>query len=203
MTGLFTQDLLWQSAAERTEELASSATLCRLENRAGRKEAWLMREVLFEKFVNNFQSAPKELILDFHCTDDRVHGPQEGRHFHGFYCDFCFLPLYVFCGERLLISYLRESNIDPAKHDWAILAFVSQGATQTLAKRQRSSCGPTAGGCLAAGLHLAFASYLGGLLTTRACLCLRVPGQRPKRFCNASAAGGLFLRQLMSEGCFF
>ena len=35
------KDLLWQSAAERTEELASSSTLCRLENRAGRKEAWL------------------------------------------------------------------------------------------------------------------------------------------------------------------
>jgi hypothetical protein len=32
------------------------------------------------------------------------------------------LPLYVFCGEQLLVSYLRPSNIDPAKHAWAILA---------------------------------------------------------------------------------
>jgi len=75
------KDLLWQSAVERSKEMASSATLCRLENRAGRKEAWLMHEVLFEKFVNSFQSAPRELILDFDCTDDRVHGLQEGRHF--------------------------------------------------------------------------------------------------------------------------
>src|SRR6516165_2138297 len=118
------KDLLWQSAAERTEELASSSTLCRLENRAGRKEAWLMHEVFFEKFVNSFSCAPKELILDFDCTDDRVHGLQEGRHFHGFYYDFCFLPLYVFCGEQLLVSYLRESNIDSAKHAWAILGLL-------------------------------------------------------------------------------
>jgi DDE family transposase len=57
------KDLLWQSAAERSEELASCSTLCRLENRAGRKEAWLMHQVLFEQFVNSFESAPSELIL--------------------------------------------------------------------------------------------------------------------------------------------
>ena len=65
-----------------------------------------MHEVLFEQFVKGFKSAPSELILDFDCTDDRVHGLQEGRHFHGYYDDFCFLPPYVFCGERLLASQL-------------------------------------------------------------------------------------------------
>jgi hypothetical protein len=118
------KDLLWQAATERDEQLASCSTLCRLENRAERKEAWLMHEVLFEKFVSSFGSAPKELILDFDCTDDRIHGVQEGRHFHGYYDDFCFLPLYVFCRERLLVSYLRQSNIDSAKHAWAILALL-------------------------------------------------------------------------------
>jgi hypothetical protein len=118
------KDLLWQAAAERDEQLASCSTLCRLENRAGRKEAWLMHEVFFEKFVSRFTSAPKELILDFDSTDDRVHGVQEGRHFHGYYDDFCFLPLYVFCGEQLLVSYLRQSNMDSAKHAWAILALL-------------------------------------------------------------------------------
>ncbi len=77
-----------------------------------------------KQFIKRFESAPRELILDFDCTDDRVHGLQEGRHFHGFYYDFCFLPLYVFCGEELLVSYLRESNIDSAKHAWAILALL-------------------------------------------------------------------------------
>lgn len=98
------KDLLWQAAAERDEQLASCSTLWRLENRAGRKEAWLMHEVLFEKFVSSFETAPSRLILDFDCTQDRVHGVQEGRHFRGYYDDFCFLPLYVFCGERLLVS---------------------------------------------------------------------------------------------------
>ncbi len=51
-----------------------------------------MDEVLFEQSVNSFESAPKEWILEFECTDDRVHGLQEGRHFHGYYDDFCSLP---------------------------------------------------------------------------------------------------------------
>ena len=115
-------DLLWQTATDRSEELGSSSTLCRLENRAGRKEAWLMHQVLFEQFVGSFSAPPKELILDFDCTDDRVHGAQVGGAFHGYYDDYCFLPLYVFCGDQLLVSYLRPSNIDPAKHAWAILS---------------------------------------------------------------------------------
>ena len=61
-------------------------------------------------YVNDFGG--KNLILDFDCTDDRVHGMQVGRAFHGYYDDYCFLPLYVFCGEQLLVSYLRPSNID-------------------------------------------------------------------------------------------
>jgi hypothetical protein len=115
-------DVLWQTATDRAEQLGSCSTLCRLENRAGRKEAWLMHQVLIEQFVKSFSAPPKELILDFDCTDDRVHGLQVGRAFHGYYYDYCFLPLYVFCGEQLLVSYLRPSNIDPAKHAWAILA---------------------------------------------------------------------------------
>jgi hypothetical protein len=115
-------DLLWQTATDRSEELGSCSTLCRLENRAGRKEAWLMHQVLFEQFVGSFSASPKELILDFDCTDDRVHGAQVGRAFHGYYDDYCFLPLYVFCRDQLLVSYLRPSNIDPAKHAWAILS---------------------------------------------------------------------------------
>ncbi len=53
-----------------------------------------------------------------------MHGEQAGRFFHGFYRRYCFLPLYVFCGDRLLVSYLRPSNIDAAKHSWAILALL-------------------------------------------------------------------------------
>jgi hypothetical protein len=83
-----------------------------------------MSKVLVELFVQSFKEAPSELILDFDATDDRVHGEQEGRAFHGYYGDWCFLPLYVFCGEQLLVSYLRPSNADPARHAWAILKLL-------------------------------------------------------------------------------
>jgi len=124
-------DLAWQTALERDEELASSPTLCRLENRVNRQAAFAFHQVLVEKFIASFGQAPTELILDFDATDDRVHGQQEGRAFHGYYGDWCFLPLYVFCGEQLLVSYLRPSNIDAARHSWAILKLLVQRLRQT------------------------------------------------------------------------
>jgi hypothetical protein len=45
-------------------------------------------------------------------TDDRVHGTQEGRFFHGYYNCYCYLPLYIFCEGYLLAAVLRPSNID-------------------------------------------------------------------------------------------
>lgn len=117
-------DRLLQCAVERSDELASSPTLCRLEGRADRKLAGAFSRVLVERFMASFKEAPEELILDFDATDDRVHGTQEGRFFHGYYGDWCFLPLYVFCGEQLLVSYLRPSNIDGARHAWPILKLL-------------------------------------------------------------------------------
>jgi hypothetical protein len=123
-------DAALQTAVEEDKQLASASTLCRWENRAGRRAAWAMHEVLIEQFIASFKEAPSELIMDFDATDDRVHGSQEGRHFHGYYGDWCFLPLYVFCGEQLLVSYLRPSNIDAAHHAWAILKLLTQRLRQ-------------------------------------------------------------------------
>ena len=119
-------DTLIQSACEKDSTLASPPTLCRFEARAERETAVLFHQVLVEKFITSFKTPPKELILDFDPTDDTVYGKQEGRFFHGYYGDYCFLPLYVFCGEQLLVSYLRPSNIDGAKHAWAILALLTK-----------------------------------------------------------------------------
>lgn len=124
------RDLAWQTALERDEELASSPTLCRLENRMNRSAAWAFHRVLVEQFIASFSAAPTELILDFDATDDRVHGHQEGRAFHGYYDSWCFLPLYVFCGEQLLVSYLRPSKIDAAQHSGAILKLLVQRLRQ-------------------------------------------------------------------------
>lgn len=118
------QDLAIQTAVGRDEPLASSSTLCRFENRADREMAWRMHEVLIDQFIASFKKAPKKLILAFDATDDAVHGKQEGRFFHGYYDHYCFLPLYVFCGDQLLVNYLRPSKIDGAKHAWAILALL-------------------------------------------------------------------------------
>jgi hypothetical protein len=118
------EDVAVQTAVDRETVLASSATLCRWENRAGRETAWKLHEVLVDQFIASFKRAPKKLILDFDATDDVVHGKQEGRFFHGYYDHYCFLPLYVFCRDQLLVSYLRPSKIDGAKHAWAILALL-------------------------------------------------------------------------------
>jgi Transposase DDE domain group 1 len=122
--GQLREDLLLQSVLERDRALASAPTLCRLENRASRAAAWAMHRELIETFIASFKQAPEELVLDFDATDDPVHGKQEGRFFHGYYDSYCFLPLYVFCGEQLLVSYLRPSKIDGAKHAWAVLALL-------------------------------------------------------------------------------
>ena len=113
-----------QTAVDRDVPLASPSTLSRFENAADGSWAWSIHEALVEVFIASHHGAPDELILDFDATDDAVHGRQEGRFFHGYYRNYCFLPLYVFCGEQLLVSYLRRSKIDGAKHAWAILALL-------------------------------------------------------------------------------
>jgi hypothetical protein len=118
------EDLALQTAVDRDRPLASAATLCRLEQRADRASAWALASVLVEQFIASHRRAPRELILDFDATDDPVHGQQEGRFFHGYYRHYCFLPLYVFCGDQLLVSYLRPSNVDGARHAWAVLALL-------------------------------------------------------------------------------
>jgi hypothetical protein len=118
------RDPAFQTAVNRVEALASSPTLCRWENGADRAVAWDIHRVLVEQFIASHKRPPKKLILDFDATDDAVHGHQEGRFFHGYYDQYCFLPLYVFCGDQLLVSYLRPSGIDGAKHAWVILALL-------------------------------------------------------------------------------
>jgi Transposase DDE domain group 1 len=110
--------------------LASASTLCRLENRIDRQTCVRINQLLVELFIESHKTPPTEVILDFDATDDPVHGKQEGRFFHGYYDEYCFLPLYVFAGEQLLCAYLRPANIDGAKHAWAILALITKRLRQ-------------------------------------------------------------------------
>jgi len=106
------------------DPLSSPPTLCRLENRIQRRDLRRMARVIVEQFIASFDTPPKELVLDFDATDDAVHGKQEGRFFHGYYDHYCFLPLYVTCGQQLLVAYLRPANIDAARHSRAILKLL-------------------------------------------------------------------------------
>jgi len=122
-------DPLFQTITERglrdEQPLASPPTLCRLENRITRESLVRISRIFVEQFIASYgQTPPEELILDFDATDDRIHGDQVGRFFHGYYDHYCFLPLYVFCGDQLLVSYLRTSHIDAVKHSRAILKLL-------------------------------------------------------------------------------
>ncbi len=63
-------------------------------------------------FLERYAQPPAQIILDLDATDDPLHGEQEGRFFHGFYRNYCYLPLYIFCGDALLLAKLRRSNRD-------------------------------------------------------------------------------------------
>ena len=68
--------------------------------------------LLGEVFLEAYDKPPAEIVLDLDATDDPVHGNQEGRFFHGYYGHYCYLPLYIFCGDFLLGARLRPSNMD-------------------------------------------------------------------------------------------
>jgi len=70
--------------------------------------------VFTEIFLQSYDKAPSRIILDLDATDDPIHGHQLGRFFHGYYKSYCYLPLYVFCGDHLLCGKLRPSDIDAA-----------------------------------------------------------------------------------------
>ena len=68
--------------------------------------------LLVDLFLEAHHQAPGEIVLDLDATDTPLHGQQEARFFHGYYGHYCYLPLYVFCGDHLLCARLRPSNID-------------------------------------------------------------------------------------------
>ena len=77
-------------------------------------ESGKIDELMVAVFIESYQSAPSEVVLDVDATDDPLYGNQEGRYFHGYYSEYCYLPLYIFSGEHLLCARLRQANEDPA-----------------------------------------------------------------------------------------
>tara|TARA_R110002094_G_C4900805_1_gene210278 strand:- start:159 stop:1418 length:1260 start_codon:yes stop_codon:yes gene_type:complete len=123
-------DSIHQVAAGSDSALASASTLCRFENAQSRATAVSINRILVDTFIAAHAQPPAVITLDFDATDAPTHGRQEGRFFHGYYDHYCFLPLYVFCGDHLLVAYLRGSNADGARHSAAILKLLVQRIRQ-------------------------------------------------------------------------
>src|SRR5712691_2774278 len=115
-----------REARDRGKALAGKSTLNRLERTGadvgpGEKYKKIVMQpeaidrVMVDHFLDAHERAPLQIILDLDATDDPIHGHQEGRFFHGYYDSYCYLPLYIFCGEFLLSVQLRSASIDPAK----------------------------------------------------------------------------------------
>jgi len=73
-----------------------------------------IEEVMVDVCIESELQAPAEVVLDVDATDDPLYGKQEGRFFHGYYAEYCYLPLYIFWGEYLLCARLRKANEEPA-----------------------------------------------------------------------------------------
>jgi hypothetical protein len=104
------------------EPLAGKSTLNRMELGTGMNDRYKkitfwkegVDELLLNVFIESHDKAPAEIVLDMDTTDLPLHGRQEGRFFHGYYDNYCYLPLYVFCGDHVLCARMREANHDAA-----------------------------------------------------------------------------------------
>jgi hypothetical protein len=112
------------AALGRPEDaLAGKSTLNRLEH-AGKighdrhhkldHDPSAIERLFVDVFTDAHEEPPVRIVLDLDATDDRLFGFQEGRHYHGYYDCYCYLPLYIFCGRHLLAAKLRSSSVDGA-----------------------------------------------------------------------------------------
>src|SRR3974390_797989 len=119
-----------------TDVLAGKSTLNRMELGNGQPDRYKritfwrdsIDELLVNVFIEAHDTPPKQIVLDIDTTDLALHGEQEGRFYHGFYGEYCYLPLYIFCGEHVLCARLRPSNIDP----WAGSVKILSGIVERI-----------------------------------------------------------------------
>jgi hypothetical protein len=114
------------------QDLAGKSTLNRLElgtgiaSRYKKINFWreAIDELLLDLFIESFQAAPQEIVLDLDVTDLPLHGKQEGRFFHGYYGHYCYLPLYIMSGSQVLRARLRPASQDASAGAWKELSPV-------------------------------------------------------------------------------
>jgi hypothetical protein len=112
--------------SDRGAALAGKSTLNRMEltpigaHRSSRYKKIVadrkaIERLLVDLFLQAHDQAPDQIVLDLDATDVTLHGDQPGKHFHGYYDDYCYLPLYIHCGEHVLCAKLRPSHIDASR----------------------------------------------------------------------------------------
>jgi Transposase DDE domain. len=112
--------------ADQGKPLASKATLGRLEHSPETEEEMdryhqitaeteKIEDLFVDLFAEDLSEPEEPIVLDLDATHDPLHGDQEEKFFHGYYDCYCYLPLYIFCGEELLCAKLRRSDIDPSE----------------------------------------------------------------------------------------
>jgi len=114
--------MLLAGSAKPDQPLAGKSTLNRLElgGEPGEEDRYkkvhyeqlAIDELLVKIFLEAHTETPEEIVIDLDATDLALHGHQEQRFFHGFYNHYCYLPLYIVCGDHLLGVRLRPANID-------------------------------------------------------------------------------------------
>ncbi len=126
---------------DKGKPLAGKSTLNRLELtpvRANARSRYkkivghldAMQQFFVEAFVQQYVVPPKRIVLDVDATNFALHGHQLGRFFHGYYDEYCYLPLYIFCGDFPLLALLRPANLDEPvgllKHLKRIVTYLRQ-----------------------------------------------------------------------------
>jgi len=123
-----------QRKRDRGKALAGKSTLNRLEltpegaSAAARykkieADPEAIEDYFIQEYVRSLPPWTTSVVLDLDATDDPLHGEQEGRFFHGYYREYCYLPLYIFAGHWPVLAWLRTSKRD-----------ASSGATEKVAK---------------------------------------------------------------------
>lgn len=136
-----------RSGRDQGKPLAGKSTLNRLEltpagadadSRYQKITAKLhdVQQFFVEAFLAQHASPPERIVLDVDATDDPLHGHQLGKFFHGYYDSYCYLPLYVFCGDHPLLALLRPSDIDEALGTVKHLARIVERIRQAWPKTQ-------------------------------------------------------------------
>ena len=140
---------------DKGKALAGKSTLNRLELTPVRANAQsrykktvahldAMQRFFVDAFVQQQQPVPpRRIVLDLDTTDFPLHGHRLGRFFHGYYDEYCYLPLYIFRGDRPLPALLRPADIDDAAGRWSIWP-ASWGGFGSAGRRCASWCAATA-----------------------------------------------------------